>query len=42
MQIYVMAVYFLSCSKHALGRFLIPIESKTALARYLLIRNQNI
>lgn len=37
-----MAVYFLGCSKHALGRFLVPIKSKTALARYLLIRNQNI
>lgn len=42
MQIYMMAVYFLSWSKHALGRFLIPTKSQIALARYLLISNQNI
>lgn len=37
-----MAVYFFKLFQHALGRFLIPTKSQIALARYLLIRNQNI
>lgn len=37
-----MAVYFFKLFQACFGEILIPTKSQIALARYLLIRNQNI